>query len=216
MNYLHVKNWREFQHYPEGSRKILWIKLYTGLLTDFDFCSMPEASQLHLIKIWLLAVEMDGKVPADPLWISARIAAREPVDIAAFVERGFLLADFDVLASNSADTVLKSLRENKKVKQSEEDHPGFDAFYASYPKRRDKPAAKRAWNKLKPPVGLVMDSVAIWSKTDDWTKEGGKYVPYPATWLNANGWEDEPTSNAPPPPKSAYQQMQEAHARGDL
>ena len=28
-------------------------------------------------------------------------------------------------------------------------------------------------------------------KSDDWLKESGKYIPYPATWLNARGWEDE-------------------------
>ena len=57
---LTIKNWRDFQHYPEGSRNIVWIKLYTRLLTDFDFSSMPEITQLHLIKIWLLCTESCG------------------------------------------------------------------------------------------------------------------------------------------------------------
>jgi hypothetical protein len=25
----------------------------------------------------------------------------------------------------------------------------------------------------------------------DWTKDGGQYIPYPATWLRAKGWEDD-------------------------
>jgi hypothetical protein len=29
------------------------------------------------------------------------------------------------------------------------------------------------------------------TRSEDWTKEGGQYIPYPATWLNAKGWEDE-------------------------
>ncbi len=28
-------------------------------------------------------------------------------------------------------------------------------------------------------------------QTKDWQKDGGQYIPYPATWLNARGWEDE-------------------------
>jgi len=28
-------------------------------------------------------------------------------------------------------------------------------------------------------------------KSPEWTKDNGKYIPYPATWLNAKGWEDE-------------------------
>lgn len=27
--------------------------------------------------------------------------------------------------------------------------------------------------------------------SEDWQKEGGKFIPYPATWLGARGWEDE-------------------------
>ena len=25
----------------------------------------------------------------------------------------------------------------------------------------------------------------------DWLEDDGKYIPHPATWLNAKGWEDE-------------------------
>ena len=27
----------------------------------------------------------------------------------------------------------------------------------------------------------------------EWKKDGGKYIPHPATWLRARGWEDEYT-----------------------
>jgi hypothetical protein len=25
----------------------------------------------------------------------------------------------------------------------------------------------------------------------DWTRDGGQFVPYPASWLNAGGWQDD-------------------------
>lgn len=25
----------------------------------------------------------------------------------------------------------------------------------------------------------------------DWKKDGGQFIPYPATWINRGGWEDE-------------------------
>ena len=28
-------------------------------------------------------------------------------------------------------------------------------------------------------------------RTSDWQKAGGKYIPYPATWLRAQGWLDQ-------------------------
>jgi hypothetical protein len=26
----------------------------------------------------------------------------------------------------------------------------------------------------------------------EWTKDGGQFIPHPATWLNQKRWEDEP------------------------
>lgn len=39
-------------------------------------------------------------------------------------------------------------------------------------------------------------------RSRDWTKEGGQFVPYPATWLNQRRWEDEdePPTSGPPDP----------------
>ncbi|TRO38611.1 hypothetical protein EQ832_12025 [Pseudomonas sp. ALS1131] len=34
----------------------------------------------------------------------------------------------------------------------------------------------------------------------DWIKDGGQFVPLPASWLNGHRWEDELTSGAAPPP----------------
>ena len=30
-----------------------------------------------------------------------------------------------------------------------------------------------------------------WSKSHDWTKDGGQFIPHAATWLNGKRWEDE-------------------------
>ena len=37
----------------------------------------------------------------------------------------------------------------------------------------------------------MLDAIKCAKKTEEWQKEKGKYIPYPATWLNARGWEDE-------------------------
>ena len=36
-----------------------------------------------------------------------------------------------------------------------------------------------------------MHSLSVANGSLDWIKDGGQFVPYPATWLNAKGWEDE-------------------------
>lgn len=72
----------------------------------------------------------------------------------------------------------------------------FEKFWSSYPRKKDKDAAWRAWkNKKKekrlPPVDELIAIVEKWRETDGWQEEGGRYIPYPAKWLNAAAWLDE-------------------------
>jgi hypothetical protein len=70
--------------------------------------------------------------------------------------------------------------------------PTFDEFWAVYPKKKSKGAAEKAWNKLTDEQKiLVMQVLPIAKQQHDWIKQNGKYVPYPASWLNAKGFEDE-------------------------
>lgn len=77
----------------------------------------------------------------------------------------------------------------------------FDSFWNLYPKKKAKADARKAWDKLKPDGELytaIMRSLSRQKESPDWTKEGGQYAPYPATWLRGRRWEDEETPVAPP------------------
>ena len=70
----------------------------------------------------------------------------------------------------------------------------FNDFWAKYPKKVKKPDAQRAWGKLKPTEELVKQILAgleRWKHGDQWTRDGGRFVPNPATWLNNRQWEDD-------------------------
>lgn len=72
----------------------------------------------------------------------------------------------------------------------------FEAFWAEYPKKKSKGEAKKAWAQLKPSreiISAIMAKLPVLKASHDWTKDGGQYVPNPATWLRAEGWEDVPT-----------------------
>lgn len=76
----------------------------------------------------------------------------------------------------------------------------FDEFWARYPKKKNKGQAERAWLKLKPDETLfaaILSGLERAKASYDWQKDGGQYIPYPATWLNAKGWEDEYTPARP-------------------
>ncbi|WP_040683197.1 hypothetical protein [Thermosinus carboxydivorans] len=47
---------------------------------------------------------------------------------------------------------------------------------------------------MRPDEALFAEIIAGLEKAvacHDWLKDGGRFIPYPATWLNAKGWEDE-------------------------
>jgi predicted phage replisome organizer len=83
---------------------------------------------------------------------------------------------------------------DKDKDKDKEDIYSFDEFWSAYPKKKAKEAAKKAWAKLKPDESLgktIIQAVIESAKTKDWKKENGKYIPYPATYLNGKRWEDE-------------------------
>lgn len=73
----------------------------------------------------------------------------------------------------------------------------FDRFYALYPRKVGKQAARRAWEKLKPDLLLCSQMSQALKRqiaSEEWQRDGGRYIPHPSTWLNGRRWEDEQTA----------------------
>lgn len=71
---------------------------------------------------------------------------------------------------------------------------GFSDFWERYPRKEDKTKAQKVWSRMKPKGQLLADVMAGLQRaraSEQWQKDGGKYIPYPATWLNGRRWEDE-------------------------
>ena len=70
----------------------------------------------------------------------------------------------------------------------------FSEFWKEYPKRTGKKAARRSWHKAKdkPPLPEILAAIRKQAASDQWKKDGGQYIPNPATWLNQGRWADEP------------------------
>ena len=107
----------------------------------------------------------------------------------------------------------KSPQQNKEQQTTQEDTippvvpPGgpdmmmFERFWRAYPACRHvhKDRAARAWRKLNPDLETcrrMSDALETQKRSAQWTKDGGEYIPHPATWLNGRYWEAEPP--APP------------------
>lgn len=70
----------------------------------------------------------------------------------------------------------------------------FDRFWKLYPRKIGKGNAEKAWKKLRvtqPLFDKICSALSAQVASPDWMKDGGQFIPYPATWLNGKRWEDE-------------------------
>ena len=81
-------------------------------------------------------------------------------------------------------------KEEDKDKDKDKDNK-FDRFWSAYPKKVGKEAARRAFAKVKVDVDVLVRAVEAQKRTAQWTKDKGRFIPNPATWLNQGRWEDE-------------------------
>lgn len=90
---------------------------------------------------------------------------------------------------------------HRRAKVTDYDADGFAAFWAAYPKKAGKADALKAWNKLAPDVVLqeqMGKALEVQKQSQQWRKDGGQYIPMPATWLNGRRWEDEVQTQTQP------------------
>lgn len=72
--------------------------------------------------------------------------------------------------------------------------PLWDEFWPHYPRKQSRAEAEKAFCNLSPSAELVstmISSVEAFKLTHEWKKDGGIFIPYPASWINGRRWEDE-------------------------
>ena len=111
---------------------------------------------------------------------------------------------------NDHDQQEKPRKPFRTIKQQQR----FDAFWEAYPRKRSKGQAEKTWVKLNPDDNLLKEILAGLEnakRSVDWQKDGGQFIPYPATWLNAKGWEDElPVTRDSPTTEKDYNSGRDA------
>ena len=103
---------------------------------------------------------------------------------------------------NKGDTPITPAAEKQPSAQERR----FAEFWTAYPKKVGKKAAQKAWEKAKPDAELfekIMQAVATAKTSEQWLREGGRFIPNPSTWINQGRWDDEPL---PPAGSGSYQQ----------
>lgn len=70
----------------------------------------------------------------------------------------------------------------------------FTQFWQAYPRRVAKKDAEKAWAvaiKLASPELIIAAVENQKQNCEQWHKDGGQFIPYPASWLRGQRWEDD-------------------------
>jgi hypothetical protein len=100
------------------------------------------------------------------------------------------------IQSNPYPIQSESVSNAPAREEKDTDHEArFDRFWDAYPRKESKPAARKAFDKVRPDGELLskmIDSIDRWKRSAQWQENGGQFIPYPASWLNQRKWEDDP------------------------
>jgi len=188
---IKIRNWDEFQHFKD--RTPPWIKLYRYLLDDPEWHELSGDDSKVLVMLWLIASEdkaMEGNLPNNKtLSFRLRINESKLNQSLTKLSHWLIIDDIAVISECNHDDAPEE-RQSRDKGETE-----FDIFYKAYPKKKNKGDAERAWKKIKPDIGLIIKALDWQKSSQDWIKDNGKFIPYPASYLNSKGWLDEPLIN---------------------
>ena len=101
--------------------------------------------------------------------------------------------NFREIPGNSPLTELNLTEPNRREQNCASAYDYFSDFWREYPRQIAKIPAQKAFAKIKVDDALmekIMDSLYRAIESEQWKKDGGQFIPYPATWLNQRRWED--------------------------
>ncbi len=179
-----------------------------------NFLKHNEPESPNVVRNWPKAYELipDCKLKAD-LLVAARAFLVEWSRQASPPRRGFVDAFDEVFGKASGRANGKpspeayTNQEQEQEQEQEQDtspYPStadFDVWYAPYPRKVAKEAARKAWNKRRtemPALSQMLAKLELQKRSAAWTKNGGEFVPYPATYINRGQWDDEIALSGPP------------------
>ena len=187
---MRVKNFAKFQHFKD--RCPPWVKLYRDLLNDIEWFELDPKAAKVLVSLWLIASEdesREGNLPElKQLAFRLRISETELKSIVIKLSHWLEQDDISLISEKHQDDAPEK---RQRREETESASPvGFAEFWSAYPKKTAKGDAEKAWKKHKPDLAACLAALAVAKQSSDWIKDGGQFIPHPATWINGKRWED--------------------------
>jgi len=178
-------------------------------LKDFQFGlrfrrkKLAEKAIETLVSAGLFEVNGDGWVPHN--WDERQYKSDTSTERVKRFRKRF---------SNAPETLHETFSEQSRTEKKKISNPkkdplaqkGFGEFWEAYPKKLAKKDAIKAWGQLKPDIALqekILDSIAEHKYCSQWLRDSGDGIPYPASFLRGERWNDEITPKQPEQPKLA-------------
>ena len=161
-------------------------------LPNFLKYNPPESP--NVVKAWVGALEL---LP------ECELRSRAVAGCKAFAEaltKGFAEALPEAFAKSmpyqeqEQEQEQNNTHAQKKAREPKPDKSeDFDIFWDAYPRKVGKVEAEKSFNRAKINGKLpdLLNAIAQQKNTDQWKKDGGQFIPNPATWINQRRWEDE-------------------------
>jgi hypothetical protein len=200
---MRIKNWDKYQHH-NGGKIYPWIKLHRSVLDDMEWHLLnPEAAKI-LVSLWLLASEKDGELPdVERIAFRLRLSKDKVINALSKLEHWIIRDGYCEGTQRVPDGYSQGALDKIRVDIDEEEieiknvclgaPDAFAEFWKAYPKKIGKGAALTSWQKhhLDKKLPEIHAAVKVQSGSAQWKKDGGQFIPNPATWLNQSRWEDE-------------------------
>lgn len=104
------------------------------------------------------------------------------------------LAENQTSASGkSAKLLAENQTHNNKENNLNKTNVHFDQFWKAYPNKKAKKAAEQKFMKIdfkRVSFDYLIFSLEALKKSEDWMKDGGRYIPMASTWINGERWND--------------------------
>jgi len=77
--------------------------------------------------------------------------------------------------------------------EADERERDWEKVWSAFPKKIDEIKSKKLFLEHTVSAQRIIDALTDWSATDEWTRDNGRWIPLPTTWLGRAGWNEQPT-----------------------
>lgn len=189
-NYITIQGWMVNELNLKGNELIVYAIIYMFSQTE----NQKFAGSLKYLSEWCNSSKESMRKVINSL------VEKKLIEKKSFKENNLTYCEYhttklDKVYNKVDESMQQSCINNKNIKNIKENiKRKFDMFWSLYPRKVSKGTAEKWFEKNNPSdelLNIMIEKIKLLKTTEQWKSDNGKYIPYPSTWLNAKGWEDE-------------------------